>query len=370
MNVAKIREEYFPVTKTITFLDIANHSPPCVPVQEAIRGYLLDWDRLDRKGDQRTEETVAIWAKLVGCSPDEACSQPNTSSGLATVAEALKFGEGDNVVVNDLENPANLYPWIAQRRRGAEVRVVKGRGGAVRLDDLEKAIDDKTKAVSISQVEWLTGARHNLRAIAELAHEHSAYLAVDGIQAAGALKVDVKRDGVDFYADGAYKWLIGCSGAGFLYVKKEIIPDLEPALYGYRAVEKHDLEEPMLKNNAKRFELGEPSYLSTIGTRAAIELILNLSPSAIEVRVLKLSQRLYDGLEHLGAVIVSPSEKEMRSGVVSFTTRDPEATFRHLMRDRFFLSLRSAGIRVAVDFYNTEEEIDRLLSSLSDNLAQ
>jgi len=370
MNVAKIREDYFPVTKTTTFLDIANHSPPCVPVQEAIRDYLLDWDRLDRRGDQRTEETVALWAKLVGCSPDEACSQPNTSSGLATVAESLGFGEGDNVIVNDLENPANLYPWIAQRRRGVEVRVVRGRRGAVRLDDLEKAIDDKTKAVSISHVEWLTGARHDLRPIAELAHEHGAFFVVDGIQAAGALKVDVKRESVDFYADGAYKWLIGCSGAGFLYIKKEIIPELEPIQYGYRAVEKHDLEEPMLKDNAKKFELGEPSYLSTIGTKAAIELILNLSPSAIEARVLKLSQRLYDGLEHLGVMIASPREKELRSGVVSFTTRDPEATFRYLKEDYFFLSLRSAGIRVAIDFYNTEEEIDRLLSALSDNLRQ
>ncbi len=128
MNVEKIREELFPVTKTTTFLDIANHSPPCVPVQEAIRGYLLDWDRLDRRGDARTEETVALWAKLVGATPDEACSQPNTSSGLATVAEALRFKEGDNVVINDLENPANLYPWIAQRARGVEVRVVRGRG--------------------------------------------------------------------------------------------------------------------------------------------------------------------------------------------------------------------------------------------------
>ena len=278
MNVEKIREDLFPVTKTTTFLDIANHSPPCVPVQEAIRGYLLDWDRLDRRGDARTEETVALWAKLVGCTPDEACSQPNTSSGLATVAEALRFKEGDNVVVNDLENPANLYPWIAQRPRGVEVRVVRGRGGAVQLDDLGKAVDDKTKAVSVSHVEWLTGARHDIRAFAEIAHEHGAYLVVDGIQAAGALKVDVKRSGVDFYADGAYKWLVGCSGAGFLYVREDLIPEIEPVQFGYRSVEEHDLERPRLKDSAKKYELGEPSYLSTVGTKAAIEMLLDLGP--------------------------------------------------------------------------------------------
>ena len=370
MNVAKIREDLFPVTKTTTFLDIANHSPPCVPVQEAIRGYLLDWDRLDRRGDARTEEAVALWARLVGCSPEEACSQPNTSSGLATVAEALRFEEGDNVVVNDLENPANLYPWVAQRPRGVEVRVVRGRGGAVQLDDLEKAVDDKTKAVSVSHVEWLTGARHDIGAFAEVAHEHGAYLVVDGIQAAGALKVDVKRAGVDFYANGAYKWLVGCSGAGFLYVRKDLIHDLEPVQFGYRSVEEHDMERPRLKNSAKKYELGEPSYLSTVGTKAAMEMLLDLGPGQIEARVLRLSQRLYDGLEHLGVSIVSPREKEMRSGVVSFSTRDTEATYKHLRENGFYLSLRPAGIRVAADFYNTEEEIDRLLSTLARHVGQ
>jgi len=365
MNVEKIREELFPMTKTTTFLDIANHSPPCVPVQEAIRGYLLDWDRLDRKGDARTEETVALWAKLVGATPDEACSQPNTSSGLATVAEALRFKEGDNVVINDLENSANIYPWIAQRGRGVEVRVIRGKGGAVRLDDLKKAVDDRTKAVSVSHVEWLTGARHDIGAFAEIAHEHGAYLVVDGIQAAGAMKVDVKRAGVDFYACGGYKWLVGCSGAGFLYVKKDLITEIEPVQFGYRSVEKHDLERPRLRDSAKKYELGEPSYLSMVGTKAAIEMLLGLGPGAIEARVLKLSQRFYNGLEHLGIAIVSPMEKEMRSGVVSFSTKDTEATFKHLREEGFYLSLRPTGIRVAVDFYNTEEELDRLLSILA-----
>jgi len=365
MNVEKIREELFPVTKTIAFFDIANHSPPCMPVQEVIRGYLLDWDRLDRRGDARTEEAVASWAKLVGATPDETCSQPNTSQGLATVAEALRFKEGENVVVNDLENPANLYPWIAQKPRGVEVRMVRGRGGAVRLEDLEKAVDDKTKAISVSHVEWLTGARHDIRAFADLAHEHGAYLVVDGIQAAGAVKVDVKRAGVDFYACGGYKWLVGCSGAGFLYVKKDLITEIEPVQFGYRSVEEHDLERPRLKDSAKKYELGEPSYLSTIGTMAAIKMLLELGPQAIETRVLKLSQRFYDGLEHLGVKIVSPKEKEMRSGIVSFSTKDTEATFNHLKMDGFYLSLRPAGIRVAIDFYNTEEEVDRLLSVLA-----
>jgi len=268
-------------------------------------------------------------------------------------------------VINDLENPANLYPWMAQRARGVEVRVVHGLGGAVRMDDLEGAVDDKTRAVAISHVEWLSGARHDLRTIAELIHGHGGYLAVDGIQATGAIRVDVKRLGVDFYACGGYKWLVGCSGAGFLYVRRDLIPELDPVQYGYRAVEEHDMERPKLRDDAKKYELGEPSYLSTVGTGAAIKMLLDLGPTAIEARVLKLSQRLYDGLEHLSVGLVSPREKELRSGVVSFSTKDNEATYKLLRERGFYLSLRPAGIRVAVDFYNTEEEVDRLLGVLS-----
>jgi selenocysteine lyase/cysteine desulfurase len=186
--------EPFPVTEGYTFLDVANHSPPSTPVKTAITAYLDDWDRLARHGDARVEQANESFARLIGAKPHEIACQPNTSRGLATAAGSIPFERGGNVVVNDLENWANVYPWTGLRRRGVDVRVVRGRGGAVHLDDLEAAVDDRTRAVTISQVQWLTGARHALRPLAELAHSHGAYLVVDGIQAAGALRVDVKRD--------------------------------------------------------------------------------------------------------------------------------------------------------------------------------
>jgi len=365
MNVAEVRGN-FPITDAMVFLNVANHSPPSKPVQDAVRGYLLDWDSEKRRGDERVEEAIASFGRLVGADHNEVAFQPNTSAALATVAEAVGFEGGMNVVVNDLENPANWYPWTAQRRKGVELRIVRGKGGAVRLDDLVKAVDDGTRVVAISHVEWLTGARHDLRAVAEVAHDHGAYLVVDGIQAAGAVRVDVRRDDVDFYACGSYKWLLGCSGAGFLYVKRSLITELTPAQWGYRAVEEHDPEEPRLKETAKKFELGEPSYLSFVGTKAGIDMILGLGPANVEARVLKLSQRLYDGLTTIGLDVASPEDRRLRSGVISFRTRDSEATSRSLTEAGFLVSLRPAGIRVSPDFYNTEEEVDRLLGLLAD----
>jgi len=354
----------FPVTKERVFLDIANHSPPSTPVKAAIEKYLDDWDRMARHGDKRVEQANESFARLIGAGPQKIACMPNTSTGLATAAGSIRAGRGDNVVVNDLENWANVYPWTGLRRKGVEVRVVRGRGGAVHLEDLEAAVDDRTRAVSISHVQWLTGARHDLRPLAELVHDHGGYLVVDGIQAAGAIKVDVTRDQVDFYACGSYKWLLGPSGAGFLYARESILGELEPREVGYRAVQEHSLGEPILKPSAQRLEFGEPSYLSFVGTKAGIDLILRLGPQRVEKQVLRLSGRLYDRLSRMGAKLVTPVSRALRSGVVSFTTDATEGYFKGLTEAGFVVSLRPAGIRVSTGFYNTEDEVDLLLERL------
>lgn len=360
MDVSEIRVR-FPITERYVYMNVANHSPPSTPVQGAIRGFLEDWDDLSRHGDRRVEKACNGFARLVGAEPDEIACQPNTSAGLTVVAEAIEYPHGANVVVNDLENPANLYPWMAQRWKGVEVRVVKGVDGAVRLEDVEGAVDNDTRVLSVSQVQWLTGARSDLGALADVAHDHGALLVVDGIQAAGSLSVDVSRDDVDFYACGSYKWLLGPSGAGFLYVREDLIDSVEPPFYGYRGISRNSLDTPRLKDTAKRLELGEPSYLSFVGTGAAIEMLLGLGARWIESRVLRLSGMLHDGLRDLGVDVVSPEDEEMRSGVVSFASGDDRGLHEALVAAGFVVSLRSAGIRVSANFYNTEDEVSRLL---------
>ena len=360
MNVSKVRE-WFPITDDYVYMNVANHGPPSLPVQDAVRGFLDDWDRLGRHGDRRVVEACERFAKLVHAEPDEVCAQPNTSMGLTAVAETLKWEAGMNVVTDDLENPANLYPWMAQRRKGVELRVVRGVEGEVRLEDIEEAVDDDTRAVAISHVQWLTGARSDLRTLSGICHDYGAYLVVDGIQAAGSLAVDVHRDDVDFYACGSYKWLLGPSGAGFLYVRDEIVESLEPPFFGYRGVSGRGVEGVEYKPNAKRMELGEPSYLSFVGTMAGMGMFLELGSEEIEDRVLKLSGMLHEGLRGLGVEMVSPSDEGLRSGVVSFSVGEDGALRDSLASAGFVVSMRAAGIRVSADFYNTEDEVERLL---------
>lgn len=354
----------FPITQQVKYLNTANHSPPSTHVKKAIQDFLDDWDNLKRNGDYRVELANQSFAKLIGAEMDEIACQPNTSRGLATIASSLEFNRGENIIVNDLENWANIYPWTLQRRVGVDVRIVLGQDGAILLDDIEKKIDDNTKVVAISQVQWLTGARHNLKPLAELCHEYGAYLVVDGIQAAGALEIDVKKEDVDFFACGSYKWLLGPSGAGFLYAKNEHLETLKPTQLGYRAIRKHNLEEPVLYDNAKKLEFGEPSYLSFVGTKASLDYLIDVGMNLVEENVVNLAQQLYEGLNDLNVEIVSPEDKKLRSGIVSFKTQNLEEHFQSLTRSGFILSLRPAGIRVSVDFFNNSEEVDSLVESV------
>lgn len=358
----------FPVTEKYVYMNIANHSPPSTPVRNAVTGFLEDWDGLRRNGDKRVEEACASFAKLVKARAEDIAFQPNTSQGLSIAASSIKFNQGDNVVVNDLENWANVYPWTGLRRKGVEVRIARSRGGLIHYDDIAALIDDNTKAVSISHVQWLTGARQSLRLLADLVHSHGGYLIVDGIQAAGALKVDVKNDKVDFYACGSYKWLLGPSGAGFLYVNPSIMDSLEQEDVGYRGISEHSFGVPVLKNTAKKMELGEPSYLSFVGTKAGVDMILRLGTDVVEKQVLTLSQRLFDGLSDLGVSLVSPIDKASRSGIVSFSVGKDELIFDGLLEKKFVVSLRSSGIRVSTGFYNTIEEVDHFLDTVGDLL--
>jgi cysteine desulfurase/selenocysteine lyase len=356
--------EAFPITESTVYMNTANHGPPSIPVKTAIQDFLADWDNLSRHGDKKVKIANETFAKLVKSSPDEIACQPNTSRGLAVVAASMNFKRGDNVVTNGLENWANVYPWTLQRKKGVDVRIAEDKGGTIDLDEIERLVDDSTKAVSISHVQWLTGARCDLKSISEICHDHGAYLVVDGIQAAGALDIDVKRDDVDFFACGSYKWLLGPSGAGFLYAKAEHLPDLHPPEVGYRAIKKNSLEEPVLKETAQKLEFGEPSYLSFIGVNASVSHILKLGTKRVETQILKLAQRLYDGVSELGVELVSPEDKSLRSGVVSFSTGDSAKHYEMLKEAGFTISLRTAGIRVSTGFFNTEDEVDTLLGYL------
>jgi cysteine desulfurase/selenocysteine lyase len=369
-SIDKVRG-WFPVTRNKVFLNHAAQSPLPKPVADAVRKYAEDFSNFGDTSIEWNNGGKTLFAKLIGAKPEEIALIENTSMGMNIAANVLHYPPGSKIVTTDLEYPSVVYPWL-RRSLGVKVHYVKNVSGKILLDDVEEAVDDKTVAVAVSHVEYVNGFRNNLRAISEIAHKHGAYLIVDAIQSAGAIPIDVKRDDVDFLATACYKWLLSPPGAGYLYVKGELIEKFEPPFVGWASVKPEvfetidfwDIWSLRLSETASRFEVGSPSFISFVGAAEALKMILNFGIENIEGRILKLTDYLIASIQNLGLELFTPEEKQYRSGIVLFKIQKPQELVAKLRQKGIVVSARAHGIRVSPHFYNTEDEIDKLVEEI------
>ncbi|MGD0496380.1 MAG: aminotransferase class V-fold PLP-dependent enzyme [Candidatus Bathyarchaeia archaeon] len=369
-NAQKIREQ-FPVTESKVFLNHAAQSPLPKPVADAIHRYTDEFSKFGTSLIDCDRWGKPHFAKLIGARSEEIALIENTSVGLNIAASVLHYPPGSKMVTTDLEYPSVVYPWL-RKNLGAKVHYVKSVDGKVSLDDMEKAVDDKTVAVAISHVEYVNGFRHNLRVLSEVAHEHGAYLIVDAIQSVGTMPINVKTDDVDFLMAACYKWLLSPSGAAYLYVKDELIEEFEPPYVGWASVKPEvfktidfwDIWSLKLSKTASRFEVGSPSTISLVGAAEAMKMLLNYGTENIKRRIIKLTDRLIDSVKDLGLELQTPEERQYRSGIVNFKIGKPQKVTDRLNKKGIVVSARAHGIRVSPHFYNTEEEIDKLIEEI------
>jgi cysteine desulfurase/selenocysteine lyase len=369
-NIGKIREQ-FPVTKSKVFLNHAAMSPIPKPVADAMHKFVNESSSFSFNSKEREDYGKPGFAKLINAKTEEIALVENTSAGMNIAANVLNAPRDSKIVTTDLEYPSVTYPFL-RKSLGLKVHYVKNVNGKVLLEDVEKAVDDKTVAVAISQVEYANGFRHDLRPISEIAHEHGAHLIVDAIQACGVVPVDVKRDNIDFLAAACYKWLLSPPGAGFFYIKQELIEKSEPSYVGWASVKQQtfnttdfwDIWNPQYSETASRFEVGSSSIISFLGAKEAIKLLLSVGIENIERRILKLTGRLIDSLEELGFRLQTPKERQYRSGIVNFKIDNPQRIVEKLEKKGIVVSARANGIRVSPHFYNTEQEIEKFIEEV------
>lgn len=369
-KMEKIREQ-FPITKNKVFLNHAAQSPLPKPVADAVRRFVDEFSNFGTTSIEWNDGGKPFFAKLINAKPEEIAFVENTSVGLNIAANVLHYPPGSKVVTTDLEYPSVVYPWL-RKSLGVKVHYVKNVDGKILLEDVEKAVDDKTVAVAVSHVEYVNGFRHDLRALSEIAHEHGAYLIVDAIQSAGATQIDVKKDDVDFLASACYKWLLSPPGAGYLYVKEDLIEKFEPPFVGWASVKEEvfetiefwDIWSLRLSETASRFEIGSPSFISLIGAAEALKMLLDIGIEKIERRILKLTDHLIEAVKDLKLELQTPEDPEYRSGIVNFKIDKPQEAAGKLKNKRIVVSARAHGIRVSPHFYNTEEEINKLIEEI------
>src|SRR5688572_2212294 len=215
-----IRKEFPRATQQV-YLDAAAHMPLPKYTAEGMRRY-MDFHMYgsgEGRGEyanQAVRQVRPLFAKLINAKPSEVGLVICTKAGEAAVINGLRIQEsGGNIVTNDLHYAGSVHDYIGRRKAGMDVRIVKHRDWRVDLRDMEKAVDKKTKLVSITLVSNVNGWVEDAKALSGLAHAHGAYLYADIIQAAGSVPVDVRALGLDFAACSCYKWLQGARGSGF-----------------------------------------------------------------------------------------------------------------------------------------------------------
>lgn len=367
----------FPVTKKWIYMNHAGVAPISLRVADAIMNY--NQEAL-HEGYTAGPRWVTHFAKirkhcaqLIEAKASEIAFVRNTSHGISLIARGLNLQAGDEVIVSEVEFPANLYPWMALEQRGIILKKIPCESGALQLEQLPHLITERTKVVSLSSVQYGTGYRLPVKQVGQLCRERGVYFFLDAIQSLGAFPLNAVEEYVDFLAADAHKWLLGHEGIGFLYVREELLEKIEPVLIGWNSVEgalNFDQINYQLRKTAARFEEGSHNGLSLYGLGAAVELALEVGIERIAERILKLTDQLITGLQELGLSIANPLETEQRSGIVLFALPDdPSAAAlgeleKYLFSKKIYASIRKGRLRLSPHYYNTEEEIDKIIKEI------
>jgi selenocysteine lyase/cysteine desulfurase len=377
-------EEYrylFPVTKKYIYMNHAGVAPISYRVadsillfnQEALRHGYTEGPRWVK----RFEEIREKCGQLINAHADEIAFVKNTSHGISLVARGLGLQSGDEVILSEVEFPANVYPWMALEKHGVKIKKIPSVAGELKLENLKELITPQTKVVSLSSVQYGTGYRLPVAQVGEICRGRGIYFFLDAIQSLGAFPADVREGKVDFLAADAHKWMLGHEGIGIFYVRKELLDRVEPVLLGW-----HSVSDPLnfeklhftLANSARRFEEGSHNGLSIYGLGGAVELLLEVGVERIARRILQLTDRLIEGLKQLGLPIHNSLDPKFRSGIVMFslpgdkTGEELGRLERHLFSKKIYTSIRCGCIRLSPHFYNSEEEIETVLKEISDFL--
>ena len=379
MDVARLREQ-IPVCQRMVYMNTGWSGPSPRPVVEAIKGW-LDYEmeqgpttsevyESGRKIQAQAKDEAAL---LLNASPEDICLTDNTTHGLNIVINGLPWHSGDEIISFDLEHSSVLIPgYYQQLRHGAVMKVLPiatDESWEVILGKIEQALTPHTRLVFLSHIQYSCGLRMPVKQIRDLVKDRGILLLVDGAQTAGHIPLDMKDLDCDFYSIPGHKWLLGSEGTGALYIRKEMIPQVEPVHVAWRAAMPHNDPyrfEPVASSTDK-FLITSTSFALRAGMLEAMRFIREVGVSEIEARNLKLAALLKSSLGEVpGVKVLSPMDGGASSGLVSFTIDgvDPTVAVSQLW-EKHKVVARSVAfpscIRVSLHFFNTEEEVDTVV---------
>jgi cysteine desulfurase/selenocysteine lyase len=372
------RQEWFEF-EDATYLNLAGESPMPKVSLRAVQAAIADKKHPHHRPDSVFYEIPnrirANIAHLIGGKPEEVAVTTGASAGVIAVAHALDWKPGDEVITAAREFPLQYTTWRPMEQRvGLTVKVVEPRDRFLTADDLITALTPKTKLMSVSMVRFDDGVMLDGKKLAEACHEHGALLLLDVSQSCGAIPLNVRELGADFLVCAGYKWLLGPYGAGFFWMKHELLAQIRPAPFNWMALPgsnnfaKLNFADPKPEHSAKRWDAPEWAShfnFNLVGVDASLEFVLRMGPATVQQHNRRLIEFMFERLPKDRCIPASPLDAAHRGPYGCFKARTPEKTvelYQKLRAEHVIVSLREGNIRVSPHLYNTERDIDRLIS--------
>jgi len=364
--------DHFPIFEQKTYFNSCSQGALSTEVQQAYAQYLRDWDEKGSPWElwvERSETARQAFAGLINADPNEVADCTSVSAGVSALASALDFsGERNKIVVSDFEFPTIAHIWHAQARRGARVVHVPAAGNVIPLERFAEAIDERTKLVSITHVCFRNGSRLDVPAIVELAHRKGALVLLDAYQTLGTLPVDVKALKVDFLAGGVLKYLLASAGLAFIYIRRDLVPDLYPTTMGWFSqadIFAMDIYANTPSPTARRFESGTPPVPSIYAGVAGMKLIQSVGLEKIRAAIGEITGALKEGAMRRGFNLASPADPDKHGALITLRSHKVDLLVKRLEAEGIITSSRDNNLRVSPHFYNNQRDVDVLMDCLT-----
>ena len=318
-----------------------------------------------------------LFAEIIGADVEELAFVPNATTGINTAFGMIPFKRGDNIVLSDLSYPMGATIVTGYQRKGVESKFVTHKDGIIETRQWEQAIDDNTKAVMIDQPGWLNGFLYDLAAIAEIAHDHGAYLVVDGTQSVGEKVWDIHGTGVDFLATSTYKWLLGgpyANTVGFFYMRGEHVEELNPDYVGSQTLPREEEianQEDAFniyafnpRKDIGKVEVYNQNELGYVSVENSMKVLLKYGVDKAERQIKKVDTAIIDGLLSLGVKLQTPVDEERRLYLNAMVPEYKDVCAK-LAEEKVSISPRVGGLRISPAAYNEVWEAEEFLEKIA-----
>ena len=375
-----IKRNLFPILKDNYYFNTCSMGPLAIPVKEAMDQFMVEWNTqaggawgIDDGWNETVEKARKGFGDLINAKPEEIAYSFGNSVAISSVTSALDLKKDDEIIFNDLDFPATTSHAMAKKELGINYKIAQSTdGNTITPEEYKKILNEKTKLVTACHVISNTGFKLDINELTKITHEKDIKVFIDAYQSLGTTPIDVKKLDVDFLASGCLKWTLGGFGISFLYIRNDLIDELNPSSIGWMGLDSpftdlYDKLRPTLQRpkTALKFQYGTPYPIGASTAYEGMKILQSIGIKEIEKQNQLLTEEIITKAKEMNLKVLTPEEKENRGSIVNIQIPNSERIVNQLKEKKFILDYRAGGIRIAPHFFNSSDDIDNLFSEIS-----